>query len=305
MVGGRGRGLGSRSSRWMRSRCWPGTGGGWAVRLASRTRQVYLAQVTPYVDWLAGGEHGGAALREPAVRDWAVRDYKRHLSRTRKLKPASVNQALAAIDNFCRQLGAGPAGGGGGRSCRGSPRARSTPTSSDGSCARWNALRRRGTGRSPPCSSTPACGCPSWPPSTSITWRCQRGAAGSRCVPARATSARKCGWTSACRSILDTWTKARDGQLAGLGDDGGRPGVVAVADGEPVQPGPRDRPGDPRLGRRRRPGGAGPRAAPHLGDQSGALGRGRGARRRDRRACATGTPPAGTACPPTPTATPP
>ena len=75
--------------------------------LASRTRQVYLAQVTAYVQWLAGGEHGAAALREPAVRDWAVRDYKRHLSRTRKLKPASVNQALAAIDNFCRHLGLG------------------------------------------------------------------------------------------------------------------------------------------------------------------------------------------------------
>ena len=75
--------------------------------LSSRTRQVYLAQVSGYVQWLAGGEYGAAALAEPAVRDWAVRDYKRYLTRTRKWKPSSVNQALAAVDNFCRHRGLG------------------------------------------------------------------------------------------------------------------------------------------------------------------------------------------------------
>ena len=75
--------------------------------LADRSRDAYLAQVTNLVTWLASSEHGGAALEEANVRDWAVRDYKRHVKRARRWAPASVNQALAAIDNFYRSLGAG------------------------------------------------------------------------------------------------------------------------------------------------------------------------------------------------------
>jgi len=75
--------------------------------LADRSRDAYLAQVTNFVTWLAGSEHGGAALEEANVRDWAVRDYKRHVKRARRWAPASVNQALAAIDNFYRSLGTG------------------------------------------------------------------------------------------------------------------------------------------------------------------------------------------------------
>ena len=53
-------------------------------------------------------EHGGAALTDVAVRDWAVRDYKRYVkSAPRRWAPASVNQALAALDNFYRHLGLG------------------------------------------------------------------------------------------------------------------------------------------------------------------------------------------------------
>ncbi len=75
--------------------------------LAARTTDAYRAQVAGFLAWLAGSEHGGAALSEPAVRDRAVRDFKRHLKK-RRLKPATVNQALAAIDNFYRSLGMGP-----------------------------------------------------------------------------------------------------------------------------------------------------------------------------------------------------
>lgn len=46
-------------------------------------------------------------MEEASTRDWAVRDYKRHLKRSKRLAPTSVNQALAAIDNFYRSLGAG------------------------------------------------------------------------------------------------------------------------------------------------------------------------------------------------------
>jgi integrase/recombinase XerC len=81
----------------------------WLARqpLAGRTRDAYAAQGTRFVDWLAGSEHGGAALVEAHVRDWAVRDYKRHVEVAKRWSPASVNQALAGIDNFYRFLGVG------------------------------------------------------------------------------------------------------------------------------------------------------------------------------------------------------
>ncbi len=75
--------------------------------LAARSREAYLAQVREFVTWLAGSEHGAQALADPHVRDWAVRDYKRFVKTTKRWAPASVNQALAAIDNFYRSRGAG------------------------------------------------------------------------------------------------------------------------------------------------------------------------------------------------------
>jgi site-specific recombinase XerD len=75
--------------------------------LATRSREAYLAQVRAFLNWLAGSEHGPEALVDPHVRDWAVRDYKRHVKTAKRWAPASVNQALAAIDNFYRSLAAG------------------------------------------------------------------------------------------------------------------------------------------------------------------------------------------------------
>ncbi len=49
--------------------------------LAARSREAYLAQVRDFVGWLAGSEHGGRALADSHVRDWAVRDYKRYAAR--------------------------------------------------------------------------------------------------------------------------------------------------------------------------------------------------------------------------------
>ena len=82
---------------------------GWLTRqpLAARTRDAYLAQARDFVTWLAGSEHGARALVASDVRDWAVRDYKRYVKTTKRWGPASVNQALAAIDNFYRSRGAG------------------------------------------------------------------------------------------------------------------------------------------------------------------------------------------------------
>jgi integrase len=81
----------------------------WLARqsLAARSRAAYAAQVARFIVWLASSEHGARALSDPHVRDWAVRDYKRHVKSEARWAPASVNQALAAIDNFYRSLGAG------------------------------------------------------------------------------------------------------------------------------------------------------------------------------------------------------
>ncbi|MEA2704148.1 MAG: integrase/recombinase XerC, partial [Actinomycetota bacterium] len=82
---------------------------GWLARqpLSVRSRDAYLAQVRAFLSWLAGSEHGAAALADTHVRNWAVRDYKRHVKSTKRWAPTSVNQALAAIDNFYRSLGLG------------------------------------------------------------------------------------------------------------------------------------------------------------------------------------------------------
>jgi integrase/recombinase XerC len=82
---------------------------GWLTRqpLAARTRDAYRAQARDFVTWLAASEHGARALVASDVRDWAVRDYKRYVKATKRWGPASVNQALAAIDNFYRSRGAG------------------------------------------------------------------------------------------------------------------------------------------------------------------------------------------------------
>jgi site-specific recombinase XerD len=66
--------------------------------------------VTGFVGWLATRDEPGAALAGEAQRDWAARDYKRYLKTKRRLSPASVNLALAAIDSFYLSRGAGRPG---------------------------------------------------------------------------------------------------------------------------------------------------------------------------------------------------
>ena len=68
--------------------------------LAARSREAYLAQVRDFVGWLAGSEHGGQALSDPQVRDWAVRDYKRY-AKTIEAVGAGVGEPGARGD---RQL---------------------------------------------------------------------------------------------------------------------------------------------------------------------------------------------------------
>ena len=69
--------------------------------LAARSRQAYGHQVRRYLAWLGDRSPvDGDPLVDEAARDWAVRDYKRHLKAVERWKPASVNLALAALDSF-------------------------------------------------------------------------------------------------------------------------------------------------------------------------------------------------------------
>jgi integrase/recombinase XerC len=78
--------------------------------LSARTREAYLAAVSAFAGWLRQRDGGaGDALVVPRARDLAAREYKRHLKVERGLAPASVNQALAALDHLFRFLGLGAA----------------------------------------------------------------------------------------------------------------------------------------------------------------------------------------------------
>jgi site-specific recombinase XerD len=76
--------------------------------LAARSRQAYGHQVRRFLTWLGDRSPvDGDPLVGEAARDWAVRDYKRHLKAVKRWKPASVNLALAALDSFYVHRGLG------------------------------------------------------------------------------------------------------------------------------------------------------------------------------------------------------
>jgi site-specific recombinase XerD len=76
--------------------------------LAARSREAYAHQVRRYIAWLGDRSPvDGDPLADRDARDWAVRDYKRHLKAVQRWKPASVNLALAALDSFYTHLGLG------------------------------------------------------------------------------------------------------------------------------------------------------------------------------------------------------
>jgi integrase/recombinase XerC len=80
-----------------------------AAPLAAQTRRTYASKVRQYLAWLADTEPDQDPFAGPDARDWAVRDYRTHLQKVLKRKPATVNNALAAIDDLYTRLGHGPA----------------------------------------------------------------------------------------------------------------------------------------------------------------------------------------------------
>jgi integrase/recombinase XerC len=77
--------------------------------LSLESRRTYLSKVRQFLAWLGAAVVDGDPFAEPAARDWAVRDYRSHLQAIAKAAPATVNSALAAIDDFYTRRGLGRA----------------------------------------------------------------------------------------------------------------------------------------------------------------------------------------------------
>jgi hypothetical protein len=97
-----------------------------AAPLSAQSRRTYASKVRQFLVWLAGAEVDGDPLGSADGRDWTVRDYRGYLQSVLKRSPATVNGALAAVDDFLRAprtwAGQGEARGGAGG---GAARARS------------------------------------------------------------------------------------------------------------------------------------------------------------------------------------
>ncbi len=77
--------------------------------LSDQTRRTYASKVRQFLAWLASAGLDNNPLTSADGRDWAVRDYRAHLQAVLKRSPATVNNALAAVDDFYIRHGLGPA----------------------------------------------------------------------------------------------------------------------------------------------------------------------------------------------------
>jgi len=80
-----------------------------AAPLSTETRRTYASKARQYLAWLEAADVDGDPLADPAARDRAVRDWRTHLLTVAKHAPATVNSALAAVDDFYSRRGVGPA----------------------------------------------------------------------------------------------------------------------------------------------------------------------------------------------------
>lgn len=77
--------------------------------LSPESRRTCLSKVRQFLAWLAAAAVDGDPIGDAAARNWAVRDYRSHLQAVTKAAPATVNGALAAIDDFYARRGLGRA----------------------------------------------------------------------------------------------------------------------------------------------------------------------------------------------------
>jgi site-specific recombinase XerD len=77
--------------------------------LSAESRRTYASKVRQFLAWLAAADVDGDPFDDPAARDWAVRDYRNYLAAVLKRANATVNNTLAALDDFYTRRGLGPA----------------------------------------------------------------------------------------------------------------------------------------------------------------------------------------------------
>lgn len=77
--------------------------------LSPETRRTYASKVRQYLAWLPVSEVADGALTDPAARDRAVRAWRDHLLTVAGQAPTTVNNALAAVDDFYSRRGLGRA----------------------------------------------------------------------------------------------------------------------------------------------------------------------------------------------------
>jgi integrase/recombinase XerC len=80
-----------------------------AAPLSAETRRTYASKARQYLAWLQPADVDGDPLADPAARDRAVRAWRTHLLTVAKQAPATVNNALAAVDDFYTRRGMGRA----------------------------------------------------------------------------------------------------------------------------------------------------------------------------------------------------
>lgn len=84
-----------------------------AAPLAPPSRAKYVARVRGFLVWLDGAgldpAVDGDPLDDPAARDGAVRDWRVWAKTVARLQPATINNTLAAVDDFYARRGLGPA----------------------------------------------------------------------------------------------------------------------------------------------------------------------------------------------------
>src|SRR5215211_7303970 len=77
--------------------------------LSAETRRTYASKARQYLAWLDAAHVDGDPLADPTAQDRAVRDWRTHLLAVAKQAPATVNNALAAVDDFYTRRGMGRA----------------------------------------------------------------------------------------------------------------------------------------------------------------------------------------------------
>jgi len=77
--------------------------------LSDQTRRTYTSKVRQYLAWLADADLDSDPLTSTDGRDWAARDYRTHLQAVLKRSRATINNALAAVDDFYTRRSLGPA----------------------------------------------------------------------------------------------------------------------------------------------------------------------------------------------------